>query len=242
MLRIAICDDDKDFLKKTEEMIERWEERPKNTFIETFCDGNELINSHKISPFDIILLDIVMPTVNGIETAREIRKADKRTKIVFLTSSAEFAVESYTVKANNYLLKPVSEKALFISLNEFSQEMNKNRQSITVKSMYTVHKLIVDEIVYIEAQNKHIVFFMADGTKIETMEPLHACEEKLEKNKEFFKCHRSYIVNINYIDMYTSKELKMHLGCSIPISRSCQKAFETAYFAVLFGEAGEDKC
>lgn len=239
MLRIAICDDDKVFLQKTEEMIKRWEEKTKNTVIETFESGDELINSHKILPFDIILLDVVMPMINGIETAREIRTEDKSTKIVFLTSSAEFAVESYTVKANNYLLKPVSEDALFRCLDELSEELNKNRQTITIKGLYTIHKLIVDEIVYIEAQNKHIVFSMADGTKMETIEPLHICEEKLKNNKEFYKCHRSYIVNINYIDTYTSKEVKMHSGCSIPISRSCQKAFETVYFSVLFGEVGE---
>ena len=79
---------------------------------------------------------------------------------------------------------------------------------------------------------------MLDGSKIETTEPLHICEEKLIPNKEFFKCHRSYIVNINHIDKYTSKEIRMHNGSFIPISRSYQKDFEFAYYATLFGEAG----
>ena len=241
MLRIAICDDDAVFVKKASEMLNNWVEKPENAVFETFENGDELISAHKASPFDIILLDVVMPMINGIETAREIRSEDKNTKIVFLTSSPEFAVESYTVKANNYLLKPVSEKALFDCLDEFADEIIKKSRSITVKSIYTVHKILVDEIVYIEAQNKHIVFTMFDGTKIETTEPLHVFEEKLAESKEFFKCHRSYIVNINHIDTYTSKEVRMHSGYCIPVSRSYQKAFESAYFAVLFGEAGEDK-
>ncbi len=241
MLRIAICDDDPAFRKHMAEMIGRWDKKTKNTVCETFENGDELITAHKASPFDIILLDIIMPMINGVETAREIRQSDKNTAIVFLTTSPEFAVESYTVKANNYLLKPVSPEALFSCLNELSCE-DKFSPTITLKGIYTIYKVILSDIVFIEAQNKHIVFTLLDGSKIETIEPLHLCEEKLAANKEFFKCHRSYIVNINYIDKYTSKEIRMHNGCCIPISRSYQKAFETAYYSVLFGEGGDNKC
>ncbi len=241
MLKIAICDDDFAFSEQTAEMISRWGQESENVICKIFTNGDELIGVHEVSPFDIIFLDIIMPMINGIETAREIRAEDKNTKIVFLTSSSEFAVESYTVKANDYLLKPVLEEALFRCLDEFEKEINKNSRTMTVKSIYTVQKLVIDDIVYIEAQNKHVVFTMFDGTKIETTEPLHIWKEKLTLENGFFKCHRSYIVNINHIDTYTSKEIKMHSGDVIPIARSCQKAFESAYFAVLFGEAGEDE-
>ncbi|MBR3597786.1 MAG: response regulator transcription factor [Clostridia bacterium] len=238
MLRIAVCDDDFLFRKQIAEIMNRWEQKPENAVFEIFDNGDELISAHKTSPFDIILLDILMPLINGIETAREIRQNDKNTKIVFLTSSPEFAVESYTVKADNYLLKPVSEKALFCCLDELAEEIGNKAKTIAIKGIYNVYKLVVDDIVYVEAQNKHIVFSMLDGSKIETTEPLHICEEKLIPNKEFFKCHRSYIVNINHIDKYTSKEIRMHNGSFIPISRSYQKDFEFAYYATLFGEAG----
>ena len=241
MLRIAVCDDDSGFRKSVGEMLEHWEQKHEKVVCDFFDNGDDLISTHRAQPFDIILLDVVMPMINGIETAREIRTEDKTTKIVFLTSSSEYAVESYTVKANNYLLKPVDEKALFVCLDEFSSEIIKNSKKIMVKGVYTVHKILAEEIVYIEALNKHIVFNLVDGTKIETTEPLHICEEKIAENKEFFKCHRSYIININHINAYTSKEVKMHSGRVIPISRSYQKAFESAYFSVLFGEVGEDK-
>lgn len=241
MLRIAICDDDPVFGKQTADMIDRWEQKPKNTLCEIFSNGDELINAHKALPFDIILLDVIMPLINGIETAKEIRQKDKSTKIIFLTSSTEFAVESYTVKANNYLLKPVSEKALTACLDEFFEEINKNQKTINVKGIYNTHRIALDDIVYIEAQNKHIVFSLRSGSKIETIEPLYVCEEKLASNKEFIKCHRSYIVNISYIDRYTSKEIKMYSGCSIPISKNYHKSFESAYYSALFGEAGDNK-
>ena len=75
-------------------------------------------------PFDIILLDVVMPLLNGIEAANELREKDKNVKIVFLTSSPEFAVASYTVKASNYLLKPVEPAKLFACLDELIIEIH----------------------------------------------------------------------------------------------------------------------
>lgn len=240
MLRIAICDDDPAFTLQTGNMLERWPQKPENMYCETFSSSDELINVHKASPFDIILLDIVMPMINGMEAAREIRQLDKNVKIIFLTSSPEYAVESYTIKANNYLLKPVLESTLFACVDELVGEIRKSAQMITVKSTHMVQKLAVDRIVYIEAQNKHTIFAMLDGSTVESIEAMHTCEEKIAASSEFIKCHRSYVVNINYIDQYTSKEIRMHNGCSIPISRSYQKAFESAYYSVLFGEAGED--
>ena len=241
MLRIAICDDSADFIQQIIEIINRWQAKPLNTVCTAFDNGDELTSAHKSAPFDIILLDAIMPMLNGIETAREIRRMDKNVKIVFLTSSPEFAVESYTVKANNYLIKPINEHALFQCLDEFIAEIAQNARTITVKGLYSVQKLALDSIEYVEAQNKHIVFTLSDGTMLETTEPLHVCENKLTLNDCFIKCHRSYIVNINHVETYTLKELKMRSGCRIPISRSFQKAFESAYFTILFGKAGESK-
>ena len=241
MLRIAICDDNADFVQHTLDIIDCWPSKPLNTLCQAFDNGDELVCTHRNAPFDIILLDVIMPMLNGIETARELRLIDKNTKIAFLTSSPEYAVESYTVKADNYLLKPITSQRLYRCLDEFMEEISQNPLTITVKSLYTVQKLVLDNIVYVEAQNKHIIFAMLDGTTVETTEPLHICEEKLALSDCFFKCHRSYIVNINHIDTYSHKEIRMRSGYRIPISRNCQKAFEAAYFAVTFGKAGEAK-
>ncbi|MBR2503403.1 MAG: LytTR family transcriptional regulator DNA-binding domain-containing protein, partial [Oscillospiraceae bacterium] len=109
----------------------------------------------------------------------------------------------------------------------------------TVKGFYAVHRIPLDSIEYAEAQNKQIVFTLQDGTEIKTGEPLHILENKLLAEYGFFRCHRSYIVNINHISTYTNKEITMSSGCRIPISRSCQKNFESAYFQFIFGSAGE---
>lgn len=180
-----------------------------------------------------------MPLLNGIDAAKELRQQDKTVKIVFLTTSPEFAVDSYTVKASNYLLKPLQADQLYVCLDELVEEIQKNAKTIIVKSTKTTHRVEVKSIEYIEAQNKHVLFALSDGRTIESVEPLYSYENMLLLADGFFKCSRSYIVNIHRIDTYSSKELKTHSGCRIPISRSCQKEFEAAYFEVLFGKAGD---
>ena len=83
MLRIAICDDIKDCVQQVSDMVDNWSNKPENTICQCFDNGEDLLNAHLVMPFDIILLDIVMPLENGIEVARGIRQNDKNVKIVF---------------------------------------------------------------------------------------------------------------------------------------------------------------
>jgi len=103
MIRIAVCDDEPFFQDNILELIKN---SPKSIEYSTDCfdNGDSLIKAHTKTPYDIIFLDIVMPLFNGLEAAKEIREQDKNVKIVFLTTSTDYAVESYTVKATNYLL------------------------------------------------------------------------------------------------------------------------------------------
>ena len=239
MLRIAICDDLQVFLKHIKKILTAWEDRPDDMCVETFEDADSLLVAHSSKPFDIILLDVIMPLLNGIEAAREIRQHDKSVKIVFLTTSPEYALESYTVKANNYLLKPIDPEKLFTCLQELAEDLQGSPKTIVVKSAKALHHVERKSIEYLEAQNKHVLFALSDGTTITSVEPLYTYEDQLPLSDGFFKCSRSYIVNIHRIDTYTTKEIRMRSGCRISISRSCHKEFEAAYFEVLFGKDGD---
>ena len=238
MLRLAICDDMLEFLQSTKELIEHWEDKPTDIIIELFTDGDSLIESHNSNPFDVILLDVVMPLLNGIEVATEIRKFDKSVKIVFLTSSSEYAVESYSVNANHYLLKPVDACKLFRCLNNFYIDILEHAKYITVKSVTAMHRIALRNIEHIEAQGKKVLFVLCDGTTIESPNPFYFYEEQLLQEDGFLKCHRSYIVNIYKISTYTQKEIRMQSGLRIPISRGFHKDFENTYFELLFRKEG----
>lgn len=120
-LRIAVCDDSPIFLNKTKTYIETWSANTGHAVqIFTYDNGDALIEAHKDCHMDIIFLDIIMPLLNGMDTARELRQHDRAVQIIFLTSSPEFALESYEVRAQGYILKPVSQEKLTKELNELA--------------------------------------------------------------------------------------------------------------------------
>ncbi|MBQ3527081.1 MAG: response regulator transcription factor [Clostridia bacterium] len=240
MIRIGICDDSRAFLQQTKFIIDHWKDPLQPITCELFENGDELITAHSKMPFDILLLDVVMPLLNGIETARELRQYDKNVKIVFLTSSAEYAVDSYTVKASNYLMKPFEPSSLFNCLNELISEIRSVSRCLTVKGLDATHRIPLHSIEYVESQGKHIVFYTTDNRIVESIEPLYAYEKTLSIEDGFFKCHRSYIVNIHHISSYSHSEIVMHSGYRIPISRSHRKTFDDIYFDVVFEKAGDD--
>lgn len=241
MIRIAICDDSPAFLQQMKFMIEHWDASVARSIVtELFDNGDALLSAHTRKPFDIILLDIIMPLLNGINTARELREQDKTVKIVFITASSEFAVESYTVKASNYLLKPVSPDNLFACLNELISEIRSITKCMLVRGLDATHRIPLADIEYVEAQMKHVVFFLRDNRTLESPEPFYFYEQALMLEDGFFKCHRSYIVNIHRIDNYSHSKIVMRSGDNIPIARSCQKSFETSYFQAVFGKAGDE--
>ena len=239
MFKIAICDDMPEFSQQLKKLILNWEDRPEDLVIDAFSDGDSLISAHARLPYDILFLDVVMPLLNGIEAAGEIRQQDKSVRIVFLTASAEFAVDSYRVKASNYLLKPVDPVLLYRCLDELSEEIRLKAKAIPIRSRHGIHRVELNRIEYVEASNKDVIFALSDGQIILSPDPLYTFEDHLLVSDGFFKCSRSYIVNIHRIDTYTAKEIRMRSGCRIPIARSHQKEFEATYFSLLFGKAGD---
>ena len=237
-MRIALCDDRPDQLENLHSMILAWN----GEYVSVSCydNGDALLQAHRTTPFDIIFLDILMPLLNGMETARELRQSDKTVRLVFLTSSPDFAVEAFSVKASNYLLKPLDPEKLHRCLEELSEELHTFARKICIRGIHAMHQIPVEDIEYIESQNKRILFVLSNGETILSGEPLYAYEEKLTLEDGFFKCSRSFIVNIHQIDTFTPKEIRTRSGARISISRSCHREFENAYFSVLFGKAGDD--
>ena len=181
-----------------------------------------------------------MPLLSGMETAKELRQSDKTVKLVFLTTSSDYAVDAFQVKASNYLLKPIGPAMLYRCLDELSEELHTSARRICIRGIHSMHQISVADIEYIESQNKRILFVLSGGQTILSCEPLYTYEEKLMLDEGFFKCSRSFIVNIHRIDTFTAKEIRTRSGARIPISRSCHREFEKAYFSVLFGKAGDD--
>lgn len=236
MLRIAVCDDSTDFLQSAVNMIKTWSAQSGiQTEIFQFTNGDELIAGSTSLRMDIIFLDIIMPMFNGIETAKELRQSDTAVKIIFLTSSKEFALESYDVKAYNYLLKPVSYNKIKEVLDECADAFKEEPKNIIVKTSFGYQKLYFHDIEYAEAQNKKVTFYLRTGKTLDAAEPLYSFEDKFTDSDGFFKCHRSYLVYLPNVDHFSSSEITTKSGRNIPIARGYAKAFKDAYFALMFG-------
>ena len=223
MLKIGICDDSKIFLICAEKLIRKWsDERRIPVKIYTFNNGDKLVAANTEERLDIIFLDIIMPLLNGI---------------IFLTSSPEFALESYEVKAQGYVLKPIAYDKLKELLDECAQSFAEEPKNMVIKTVTGYQKLYFHEIEYAEAQNKRVFFHLRSGNIIESAEPFHSFEERFSSQDGFFKCHRSYLVYLQNVDHFTAAEITTKSGRNIPVSRGYAKAFKEAYFAQMFQDS-----
>lgn len=235
MLKIIACDDDVAFLDKLHRMLDRWS-TASDTPVEVslVTRGEDLLASNAASRADIIFLDMIMPLVGGMDTARELREADPSVKLVFLTSSPEFALESYEVRAFDYLLKPVRYERLAVLLDELASLRPAPADELVIKTALGYHALRLADVEFAEARNKHVVFHLRDGRDLEALEPFRSVEERLAQAPAFFKCHRSYQVNLRNIDHFNRTDIVTRSGACIPLARSCKQAFQDAYFAARF--------
>lgn len=238
-MKIAVCDDDSQELERISALIDTYKRESKVPLTyKTFRSATELISSMGSSDYDILLLDILMPGINGMQAAHEIRVFDAGVKIVFLTSSPEFAVESYAVKAYDYILKPVSKDKLFSILDAVIAEELKPLEGLTIKTQSGVARILFSRLAFVEIMNRKLYFHLADGSVREVSASLASFEEELLARAEFVKVHRSYIVNLWQVGELGSKELITHAGKTVPISRLLYGKVREAYMRHLFLEKG----
>lgn len=238
MLQVAICDDEEICLSNTKEMLETWaNERSFELKIDCFNNGDSLIRKSENNRYDIVFLDIFMPATNGMDIAKELRQKDKTVKIIFLTSSPDFALQSYSVKATDYCLKPIEYERLKEIMEECITSFNgKEPANLILKTLGGYQKIYIYDIEYIEAQNKRVFFFLKSGQVLEVVQPLYTFETELLNNNGFFKCHRSYLVYIPNVDYFSNTEIRTKSGRRIPIARGYGKVFKDAFFSIMFND------
>ena len=238
-MKIAICDDDSQELGRISSFIDTYRrERNVPLSYKTFQSATELISQVSSGNYNVLLLDILMPGINGMQAAHEIRAFDAGVTIVFLTSSPEFAVESYAVKAYDYILKPVSKDKLFSILNAVIADEQKPLEGLTVKTQSGMVRILFSKLAFVEIMNKRLYFHLTDGGVREVSSSLADFEDKLLARPEFFKVHRSYIVNLWQVGELGPKELITNSGKIVPISRLVYVKVREAYMKHLFLEKG----
>ena len=235
MLKIAVCDDSRELLEKVEKDLHEYENvRNTPVTVHTYTNAVDLLDGLKKTDYDILILDIIMPGFTGMQAAHEIRKFNEEIKIIFLTSSQEFAIESYSVGAYYYLLKPVLNEKLFSVLDKVVSEITSKQESCVIYTHMGIVNIPFAKIECLEVYNKHLVFHLSDGSTKETRGALTDYENVFLERKEFLKIHRSYILNMDYIHSIEAGEIATYSGKKFPVSRLLAKDIKERYMNYMF--------
>lgn len=241
-MRIAVCDDDEREISRIGKLITEYQmSREKSVDCHYFISSTDFLCELRGGEYDLVLLDVLMPGAGGIQAAKELRELDKNVRIIFVSASPEFAVESYSVGAYYYLLKPIEAEAFFTLLDKIEGELSARvEQGFILKSRDGVVRVAFAGLAYVEVINKTVFFHMADGTVREVTATLADFEGKLLSREEFLKTHRSYLVNLNFIQAIDMNCIMMKDGHSIPVSRQRRSMVQDTYMRFLHqGGAGD---
>lgn len=230
-MRIVICDDDERELSRLSELIAEYQaSRGKDMDCHMYGNGTDFLCETGSGEYDLVLLDVLMPGVNGMQAARELRKRDKNVRIILLSAAPEFAVESYSVGAYHYLLKPADKDLLFELLDRVEGELAvQSGQGFLLRNREGVVRIAFAALAYVEVINKTIFCHMADGVTYETNGALKEFEENFAGREDFVKTHRSYLVNLSCVRAIDANYAVTQNGERIPISRLRHKSVQDAY-------------
>lgn len=226
MINIAVCDDEKCLLEKIEKMAEDFF-RKKNTDISVvqYSSGEELLKSNE--RIDILFLDIGMQGIDGIETARRLRVHDYKGFLVFITVLKEMVFQSFEVQPFDYLVKPVQEEhfektmeRLFLSMQD---RLSPEKVNLLVQKGYESNIISFQDIICCEIIDRKVYLYLKSGEVIDYYDRIENLEKKLDRR--FFRCHRSYLINLNHLKSYRNNTAYMVDGKEIPVSRLRSKEF-----------------
>ena len=237
MIKIAFCDDDMEVLHQMNELLDPYRvERNEDITYAAFQSPFELLTEIEkgIRP-DILFLDVVMPGQNGMDVAKEIRQYDTNMKIIFLTSSPEFAVESYSVGAYFYQLKPIWEESFFRLMDAVLAECEKKKKnSLILRSKDGITRIDLQQLEYCEVLGRKLLFHLEDGAVLESAGSLDDLAGQLMQYSNFFRPHRSFLVNMEYIQNISSRSIKMVNDAEIPIPHGKCSEIKNTYMEYAF--------
>lgn len=237
MIKIAFCDDDMEVLHQMNELLDRYRvERNEDITYAAFQSPFELLTEIEkgIRP-DILFLDVVMPGQNGMDVAKEIRQYDTNMKIIFLTSSPEFAVESYSVGAYFYQLKPIWEESFFRLMDAVLAECEKRKKnSLILRSKDGITRIDLQQLEYCEVLGRKLLFHLENGAVLESAGSLDDLAGQLMQHSNFFRPHRSFLVNMEYIQNISSRSIKMVNDAEIPIPHGKCSEIKNTYMEYAF--------
>lgn len=227
---IAVCDDNTADAQRIAACVNAWGAAA-DCGVQVRCYPSAeayLFDCEENGSADILLLDVEMKGMTGIELAKRLRAKDCRAGIIFITSHFEFSGEGYEVDALHYLVKPVAEQKLFAVLDKAAEKLCVQPASVIVSCEGETYRLYQKDILYAES----FLHYIAIHTKTavyKVKESISAFEERLGEG--FFRIHRSYVVSLDAVVRITRAEAELSDGTKLPVSRTRCDALNRAFIA-----------
>lgn len=250
MLHIAICDDQEQSLLDAQKSLEDYLSERGNIPAEisaftASADLESALEQNKIP--DILILDICMPGSSGINIAKELREKNSAAKIIFITSSKDWAVEAFSLNATHYLIKPFSRTefadAMDRAMKSFMGNRSDSKRIMINCGQGLMHTVSVDDIIYIESIGYQRHVHTTGEHLVEVKKTLTQFLAELEglSPGQFISPYRGYIINLNYVRTVSPRQIEMHDGAKILIKTGDYNKIKRIYFDFVF-TSGEESC
>ena len=232
MVRIAFCEDNE---LQREIMIGFLEDfvKTRPAVFTVFTSGEELLADVKANGgYDIYLLDVVMPGINGMEIASILRQKQDNGHIIFVTSSLEYAVMSYDVDAYYYITKPIDSSKLYRVLDKACAELNAKDEIIQIRAINGDMNIRIKDIMYVELYNRAPIFHLKDGRMCEGVKlrgTFREIVEPLFQNKAFVTCGVGKVINLTCVDAIDSESVLLSDGTQVYFPRSAYSELKLAW-------------
>lgn len=234
MIRIAICDDEADTLLHLTDIITQYGvQKELRLSIQSFSAAKDLaVHIQGKNHYQIYLLDMLMPQINGIEIGQLIRSQDEHAAIIYLTTSADYAYQAYSVFAQRYLLKPLKKPELYEALDFAVSQTLLRQKSLHVNTVHGIQQIMYQEIEYVECSARALHIYDIGGTEVVSRLLRKSFESNMSgllQSGDFIQTHKSFIVNLSQVRLYDPNQMTMWSGAQIPISKSRQTAVKRMY-------------
>lgn len=233
MLQIAICDDDPKELSifstlmqeyiKTEELFADVLEFSRSDILLSVCENRR---------FHLYILDIVMPLIDGISLGKAIRRTDKEAQIIYVTTGADFALQSFAVNPVNFLVKPVEKQAFFDTLTLAISKIELDDRTITVRTKEAIHTVALKEILYCEYRDRGVAYILLGKTILHSLSSKQSFSKQIApllQDAEFLQPHISFAINLHYVEKFTREEFILKGGIAVPISKKQYSTVRSNY-------------